>query len=166
MTILTIWGEIDLYNVHITPFYSSARLPDGRPYHQIKLELLAGVYQTLSSSTSRLRILCGDFNTPQEEKTDGEVITWGYRKKHGRYVITPSFQSQHEVEFQILRGLGENYDLPDVYRQLHGYESSGAEQAFSYIGWGDTKGQIPLRSCFCLKGIGRKECRISASISR
>jgi hypothetical protein len=99
----TTWGDIDPYNVHITPYYGGERLPDGRPYHQIKLELLAGVYRTLSCYTNRLRILCADFNTPQEEMPGGEIITWGYDKRMGNYTLARPYQ--HEVEFKVLRGL-------------------------------------------------------------
>ncbi len=74
ITVQSTWGDIDLYNVHITPYYGGERLPDGRPYHQIKLELLAGVYRTLSCYTNRLRILCGDFNTPQEEMIPYQIL--------------------------------------------------------------------------------------------
>ena len=131
VTINSPWGEIDLYNVYITPYYSGERLPDGRPYHRVKLELLAGLYKTLSSHTNRLRILCGDFNTPQEERSNGEIITWGYeKKKNGDYKLTKPYQ--HELEINILSRL-KDYDLLDVYRSIHGYANSGSDEAISHV---------------------------------
>ena len=144
-----MWGKIDLFNVHIPPFAY-------KDCPKLKVDFLWAVYFTLANHTDSHRILCGDFNTPQEETSNGEIITWGCRKKHGRYVITPSFQSQHEVEFHILRGLGEHFDLPDVYRQLHGYESSGADRAFSYIGRGTQKGKFRYDHVFASKALGVK----------
>src|SRR5947209_4050742 len=72
-------------------------------YPWIKFDLLSGVYQVLSSPSDRLRILCGDFNTPQAEKPNGEIITWGYTKGNDRYFLTRSGQYQHELEMSILR---------------------------------------------------------------
>src|SRR5207248_7282953 len=64
------WGEIELANVYITP--ANHYEPDangGRQlYPYLKLDLLAGVYQTLATPAHRPRLLCGDFNTPQYER--------------------------------------------------------------------------------------------------
>ena len=39
--------------------------------------MFEGIYRRLACSSDRPRILCGDFNTPQKEMADGEVVTWG-----------------------------------------------------------------------------------------
>ena len=73
----------------------------------------------MSSHTDTPRILCGDFNTPQEERTNGETITFG---------DVPRWR---EAEWNVLRGLS-GFDLSDVYRKLHGYR----RQDFSWC-WQD-----------------------------
>jgi exonuclease III len=134
------WSQLNLYTVYITPFYNKSheeitRSGKKKGYSMTKLDMLAGLYQELSSYTHKLRILCGDFNTPQKENPNGEIITWGYKyiESTGRYFLPASGQYQHHVEINILRGLGEYYDLPDVYRRVHGYANSGSDEAISHV---------------------------------
>lgn len=134
VSLKTNWGIIDLYNAYITPG-SHAEYIAGKktPYHWLKIDLLSGIYQTLSRYSKRPRILCGDFNTPQEEHVSGEITTWGYwRKKNGDYILDDLVQ--HEAELHILRGLA-TFDMPDVYRSLHGYANNGTA-AYS---WNDRR---------------------------
>lgn len=98
-----------------------------QPYPYLKLDLLAGIYQALATPAHRPRLLCGDFNAPQHERENGEIITWGYLKRHGDYIL--KYPRQHELELGILSGLS-TYDLHDVYRRLHGYD--GQTQG---VGW-------------------------------
>ncbi len=122
-TVQSPWGKIDLYNAYITPGCHMENTPRGRKkYPWIKWDLLAGIYYALAIPTDRLRILCGDFNTPREETTAGETITWGqyYSKRKGCYCVRGA--KQYEVEIRVLRGLAD-HDLPDVYRRFHGYGS-------------------------------------------
>lgn len=134
-------SEIDIYNVYITPFNHKERTSAGerKLYPWIKFDLLSGIYQTLSAPivsqtilTDRPRILCGDFNTPREEMPDGTIITWGYSGKNGKYFLTPAGRNQHEVEHNILYGLGEYYGMPDAYRRFHGYDTCNADEAWSW----------------------------------
>jgi exonuclease III len=90
--------------------------------------LLAGIYQALATPATRPRLLCGDFNTPQHERANGEIITWGFQKRHGVYYLRDG--RQHDLEFRILQGLND-YDLYDVFRRLHGY----AEPSQDVGGW-------------------------------
>src|SRR5258706_8371342 len=113
------WGEIEMANVYITP--ANHKEPDARGerrlYPSLKLDLLPGVYQALAIPATRPRLLCGDFNTPQHERANGEIITWGFQKRHGVYYLR--YGRQHELELRILQGLND-YDLYDVFRKLHG----------------------------------------------
>ena len=125
------WGEIEIANVYITP--ANHYEPDangGRQlYPYLKLDLLAGVYQTLATPAHQPRLLCGDFNTPQHERENGEIITWGYIKRHGDYIL--KYPRQHELELRILRELSA-YDLHDVYRRLHGYARQTQDEGWSW----------------------------------
>ena len=134
VTVNCPFGEFDLYNVYITPVNHKELTPAGerKLYPWLKFDLLTGVYQTLSAPPVRPRVLCGDFNTPQEETSDGKIITWGYSRRNGQYFLTPAGQYQHEVEHNIMYGLGEHCNLPDAYRRFHGYDACGADEAWSW----------------------------------
>ncbi len=125
------WGEIELANVYITPanHYEPDANAGRKLYPYLKLDLLAGLYQTLATPARRPRLLCGDFNSPQYEREKGEIITWGYIKRHGDYIL--KYPRQHELELGILRGLSA-YDLQDVYRRLHGYAKQTQEEGWSW----------------------------------
>ncbi|MCI0392387.1 MAG: endonuclease/exonuclease/phosphatase family protein [Acidobacteria bacterium] len=120
----TPWSSIDIHTTHIPP---------GATNFWIKIEMLEGLYQGLAGNTQRPRILCGDLNTPKEERPDGEVITWGQRiNKEDKAVIRKRIRGNSgkrwdEGERNVLKGLA-NYDLKDVYRLVHGYE----RQEFSW----------------------------------
>jgi endonuclease/exonuclease/phosphatase family metal-dependent hydrolase len=111
-------SSIELYNCHIPP---------GSSYGWIKVETFEGIYRLLSKPSNRLRILCGDFNTPQRELLDGTVITWGQRiRKDGSVVRKQRIRGKpgarwDAAERSVLTGLAE-YDLHDVFRKLHGYD--------------------------------------------
>lgn len=70
------------------------------------------------SAPARLRILCGDLNTPRKEHADGTVWTFA-RDRYGR--LRPERgESWERAELALLRGLGP-YGFRDAYRVLHGY---------------------------------------------
>jgi exonuclease III len=79
------------------------------------------------------RILCGDFNSPQEEKANGEVITWGQEiASNGKVTVWGRWKGDtgkrwDSAERNVLLGLGR-FDLRDVFRALHGYR----RQEFSF----------------------------------
>ncbi len=109
--------EVELHNVHVPP---------GSSNKWKKIEVLKGIFTTLAVHATTPRILCGDFNTPQAELPTGEVVTWAQR-----LTADGSWQDMRTLrgglgsdwkagELGVLTGLAE-YDLPDVYRLLHGY---------------------------------------------
>jgi exonuclease III len=97
-------GETEIANVYITPanHYEQGANGGRQLYPYLKLDLLAGAYQTLATQAHQSRLLCGDFNTPQ-----------------------------HELELGILRELS-TYDLHDVYRWLHGYARQTQDEGWSW----------------------------------
>ena len=78
-----------------------------------KVATFEAIYQRLGRNSERPRILCGDFNTPKEETAAGDVITWAEKHRN-------MFDRWDAAERSILQGLAI-FDLPDVYRGLHGY---------------------------------------------
>lgn len=103
----------------------TTHIPRGSSNGWVKIEMLEGIYLTLVAENHPHRILTGDFNTPQEEMTNGEVITWGYQKDNkGIYKLRGNRKRWDEGERNIITGLKE-HDLEDVYRKLHGYSKEG-----------------------------------------
>jgi exonuclease III len=168
VTAKSLDGEFDLYNVYITPFNHKERtstLPQ-RLYPWIKLDLLSGIYSTLSTPSDRARLLCGDFNTPREEMPDGTIITWGYSGRNGKYFLTPAGQYQHDMEHNILHGLREHCNMPDAYRHFHGYDACKADAAWSWQTHNGKKyrfdhifasGTLPVRTICYLHEIGQRK---------
>lgn len=110
-------GEIELYNCHIPP---------GSQYGWTKIETVEGIFKHLARPTARPRILCGDFNTPQAERADGTVITWGQLMSDSgaaqikRRIRGGPGERWDAAERSVLTGLAA-HDLADVFRRLHGY---------------------------------------------
>lgn len=116
------WGNIEVHTTGIPPGVSNGWL---------KVEMLEGIYARLACPAQCARILCGDLNTPQAESVDGRIVTWGQ-------VITPhgsvrTWTTRRDpvgrvdtgdrwdaAERHVLVGLTP-FDLPDVFRTLHGY---------------------------------------------
>jgi exodeoxyribonuclease III len=100
-------------------------MPPGASNGWTKVEMFEGIYQQLACASERLRILCGDFNSPQSELSDGEIVTWGQYELKGRFLCWRCWRGGtgerwDRGERNVLRGLAD-FDLPDVYRALHGY---------------------------------------------
>ena len=55
----------------------TAYIPPGSSNGWTKVETFEGIYRRLARPSALPRILCGDFNTPQIERADGRVVTWG-----------------------------------------------------------------------------------------
>lgn len=108
--------------------FSTVYVPVGFPNrdYDVRVQTLEGLASGLARETGVHPILCGDFNLPQHELADGEVITFGQtRRKNGVFAITN--EAMHTSERAVFLGLAA-YDLTDVYRTLHGY----ARQEFSW----------------------------------
>ena len=113
-------GSIDVHNAHV---------PNGSSYGWKKIETFEAIYQKLSNEKDHLRIVCGDFNSPQAEFPSGETITWGQRiKKNSQVVLGERDIRWHEGEYSVIRGL-EEYNLVDAFRVLHGYQV----EAYSFV---------------------------------
>jgi len=118
------FGLLELHAIHV---------PNGATYRWEKVETFDGLYDRLARVAPHLRILCGDLNTPQAERDDGEIITWGQDIEDGKAVIWDKWHGDSGMRWDraerlILAGLAA-HDLPDVYRLLHKYD----EQGFSFI---------------------------------
>jgi len=86
-----------------------------------KIRTFEGIYKRLAVRPDRSRILCGDFNSPRLERSDGTVITWGKVIRNGEQIIgNDPNDPWSQGEQSVITGLAR-YDLPDTFRLLNGY---------------------------------------------
>ncbi|MFL5802318.1 MAG: exodeoxyribonuclease III [Roseiflexaceae bacterium] len=116
-------GTLELHNAHV---------PNGENHGWIKVETFEGIYERLARLSIVPRILCGDFNSPQQEHSDGYLVTWGQDVlPDGRAAVWETWEDKagridtgmrwDRAERLVLTGLAA-YDLVDVYRTCNGYE--------------------------------------------
>ena len=124
------YGEIELHAVHV---------PNGSNHRCRKIDTFNGIYDALSQKSKQHRILCGDFNSPDKELIDGQVIK----------VIT--FDKKNEkcdpikgkdCERKVLCGLAD-YDLKDTYLKL--YDSKDPPEYSHINNRRDKHGKKPKR---------------------
>jgi exonuclease III len=104
----------------------TAHIPPGSSNGWVKIRTFEGIYARLASDSEHPRVLCGDFNSPQHETSEGETITWGQDVINGRGVCRGKWRGGTGAEWDrgernVLVGLA-NFDLRDVFRSLHGFE--------------------------------------------
>jgi len=110
-----------------------AHIPCGASHGWKKIETFVGIYKFLAKNNNKHpRILCGDFNSPKAETKSGEVITWGQKILADGQVRIINRGGRGDAwdagERSVIEGLAE-YDLPDIFRLLNGYEL----QEFSWL---------------------------------
>ena len=122
------WRERILAADIITPnetieFYN-AYIPPGSSNRWKKIETLEGLYKGLAKHTEKKRILCGDFNTPQDELLKHGVCTFAQKiNKKGVPKLKKIFRGGSgnrwdQGERNVLEGLKE-FNLSDAYRRIH-----------------------------------------------
>ncbi len=115
VNIKTPQDTIEFYNTYIPP---------GSTNRWKKIETLEGLYKGLAIHSKRKRILCGDFNTPQDELLKYGVCTFAQKiNKKGVPKLRKIFRGGSgnrwdQGERNVLEGLKE-FNLVDAYRQLH-----------------------------------------------
>jgi endonuclease/exonuclease/phosphatase family metal-dependent hydrolase len=117
--IRTPFGAVEVHTAHIPP---------GASHRWLKIETFEGIYERLTQPCPDPRILCGDFNSPQDELETGEVITWGQViHKNGsiamvRHRDATSPGRWDAGERSIVAGLVA-HGFQDAYRTVHGYST-------------------------------------------
>jgi exonuclease III len=111
--LLRIGGsELEVHSVHVPP---------GSTNGWIKVEILEGITRGLSLSSSRHRILCGDFTTPQHETRAGEIVTWAQRIDGNRIVLRERMRGGTGPRWDAAERGDLAGNLKDVFRTLHGF---------------------------------------------
>jgi len=105
-------GSIEIHAVHV-PNIGNGDL--------LKCRFLEELYTRLARPCPHHRILCGDFNFPQRELSDGTVITFGEKiRADGSFYVPRGWERQAATERQIMQDLAD-FDLRDVYRSVNGF---------------------------------------------
>jgi exodeoxyribonuclease III len=118
-------GPLLLHTTHIPPGSSNG---------PTKIAMIEGVLAVVADAHPARQILCGDFNLPQLETTEGQIVTWAERVgSAGSVKIRRTWRGQpasrwDQAERGIMEG-GTNKILIDAYRHLHGY----GRQEFSWF---------------------------------
>jgi exonuclease III len=147
----TPWGLLEIHTTHIPP---------GATNGWLKIEMFNGIYHRLAIKTDRMRILCGDFNSPQAETEAGEAITWGqkYRKDGTLYYKKDSGEEWDAGERSVLEKLAD-YDLRDVFRKVNGYKV----EAYSWFTT-QTKTGRRFDHIFASETLGAASCKYVMSL--
>jgi exodeoxyribonuclease III len=141
------WRPIAVRAVH---------MPTGVGWGFTKIETFEAVYHALGRRTRRARILCGDFNSPQEELPDGRVVSFAYqRRENGTYRLRPERGERWDNgELNVIVGL-RRFDLGDVYRTLYGHK----KVAYSwYPRWSHNRGGRRFDHIFASASLVPKRC--------
>jgi exonuclease III len=144
-------GLLELHNAHIPPAQSRGFL---------KVETCEAIYERLARPSDRHRVLCGDFNTPREETSEGQVIT--FAGNHPQWL-----ERWDAAERSVVTGLSE-WDLADAFRRLHGYERQDVSWVFhtrarrkAAFRLDHVLASASLATCFCDYHHGWRELGLS-----
>jgi len=133
------WKErllsILVYHPHLEFELHNAYIPPGVTHDWLKIETFEGIYNYLAHHNEIPRILCGDYNSPKQEISDGRTVVWGQYLLDDGTIETPGDQRWAMGEKLVICDL-EEYDLPDMYRQLNGWDA----EDYSFVVW--RKGRI------------------------
>ena len=134
--------------------FHTAYIPPGSTNRWKKIETLEGIYKRLAVQTDTKRILCGDFNTPQDELVKYGAVTFAQKiNKIGIPKLKESFRGGSgkrwdEGERKILEGL-RKYNLIDAYRHIHSIPKKA--YSFEFVRKGKVVSQRRFDHFFCSK---------------
>ncbi len=123
----------------------AAHVPAGMRFGLAKVEVLTAIYAALAHDSLVPRILCGDFNSPMIETADGRTRTFAARHPEHRGIW-------EAAELAVMRDLA-NFGLPDLFRQLHGWERTEHTWVHEPSGRG-----LRLDHVFAFPGLKPVEC--------
>ena len=121
--------------------FHTAHIPPGASHEWLKIETFEGIFKHLAKPSEIPRILCGDFNSPKLETPDGRTAVWGQKVMANGDIEDPLGDRWALGERSVILDLAD-YNLPDIFRLLNGYEP----QDFSWAVW--RKGKIVSRRRF------------------
>jgi endonuclease/exonuclease/phosphatase family metal-dependent hydrolase len=146
-------GPLEVYTTHV---------PRGVSNGWDKIRHLEALHRCLSGSEGNRRVLCGDFNAPRDEWSDGTVITWAQDPATGELNRRPGWRLRRRDgdpswdpgrwdagERNVLEGLAQ-CDLTDVFRILGRFPP--ADKSWYWRGFGRAVGR-PFDHVFASKDL-------------
>jgi exonuclease III len=118
-------GPVTIHTTHIPPGSSNGCM---------KVQMLEAIAAVVAAPGATPQILCGDFNVPQAELSDGRIATWAERMaadsppRPRARMFGKDARRWDAAERTIMVG-GRDLTLVDAYRGLHGY----GRQEFSWF---------------------------------
>ena len=111
----------------------TTHIPPGSSNGEKKIEMLEAVLRVISEVPAP-QILCGDFNVPQLETAEGQLVSWAERvETSGAVRLRRRYCRADGRRWDAAeRGVMQRGTIPllvDAYRHLHGYE----RQEFSWF---------------------------------
>ena len=124
------WRErilnLDIFATKQKIIFYGVYIPPGSSNKWIKIETLEGLYKGLLAKSNHPRIMCGDFNIPQEENING-IITFAQRIKKNNDVVTrKSFRGGSGARWdsaeRCIFEMKSDYKFLDCFRSLHPFK--------------------------------------------
>jgi exonuclease III len=118
---------LPIYNVRI----ATTHIPPGVSNGWKKIDFFEGLFRLVSEN--RL-ILTGDFNSPQKEFPDGQILTWGQRINskgmpyNRKKILGEDGQRWHDGEYNLLQGI-DSIGYCDYFKRMNG----PAHMAYSWV---------------------------------
>lgn len=93
-TLILPGGQLEIHTTHV---------PLGASNGWLKIDHFRGLYTRLARSCPCHRLLCGDFNSPQAELSDGTTHCWGMRKRRdGSWMIGKHARDWEDGEQSVI----------------------------------------------------------------
>ena len=108
------YGEIEIHVIHA---------PYGRKNRRQKIDTFNAIYAALAKKSDHHRILCGDFNSPEEEYSNGTIKTFDYKNEKCDPI------KGKDCERNVICGLAD-FDLKDTYLQLPKHKTGAGEYSW------------------------------------
>ena len=121
------WRErilnLDIFTTKKKIIFYGVYIPPGSSNKWIKIETLEGLYKGLLAKANHPKIMCGDFNIPQEENSN-RIITFAQRIKKNNDVMTrKSFRGGSGARWdraeRSIFEMKDDYEFFDCFRSLY-----------------------------------------------
>ncbi|HIE84246.1 MAG TPA: hypothetical protein EYQ00_10555 [Dehalococcoidia bacterium] len=137
--------------------FTTAYIPPGSSNGWIKIDTIEGVVAHKLAFKGRLRILCGDFNCPKSESTDGEIVTWAQVESEGgtrtkKRIRGGDGNRWDAAERSLFTTLAED-GMNDVFRRVHGFKRQASSWHLMNRGR-----EFPRRFDHCFSNIAAISC--------
>jgi exodeoxyribonuclease III len=157
VAVSTTNGAVTVHTTHIPPGSSNGWM---------KVEMLEAVSAVVSESADTPCLLCGDFNAPQAETSQGDIVTWAQqlvvgRAPRARVRFRGGEASRWDAAERTVMQGGTHGSLVDAFRHLHGY---GREEFSWFVRRGQLRVGRRFDHIFCSRDVQINRCEYVHSV--